>query len=177
MAIEPLFSLLLADSFDELPPEIKRVHDGTDKLLIGRCDVRRGNGFWSRVFGSLTSLPPAGEDQEIRVTIIAKPAGERWVRSFGDKSMSSVLANQHGLLREKLGPVTFTFHLEYVPHKQEIQWILRNVKVLRVAVPVSWFSAVSARESHAGGRYWFDVNAALPLIGLLVQYRGWLIVD
>jgi hypothetical protein len=31
-----------------------------------------------------------------------------------------------------------------------------------------------AREYEANGRFHFDVPIALPLIGLLVHYRGWL---
>jgi hypothetical protein len=173
---KPLFSLLLGNSFDELPVEIRKVHDGGDKLLVGRCDVLRGEGFWSRLLASATSLPPAGLDQEISVTIVSTPRGERWIRSFGRKRMSSTLAIEQGLLVENLGPVTFTFNLQYCRASQEIEWALCKVKVLQVPVPVSWFSAVAARESHRDGRYRFDVTAALPVVGLLVQYRGWLSV-
>jgi hypothetical protein len=31
-----------------------------------------------------------------------------------------------------------------------------------------------AREWEEDGRFWFDVPIALPLIGLIVHYRGWL---
>jgi hypothetical protein len=41
-------------------------------------------------------------------------------------------------------------------------------------LPESWFSRVSAREWAEGDRYHFDVQAALPVAGPLVHYRGWL---
>jgi hypothetical protein len=33
----------------------------------------------------------------------------------------------------------------------------------------------TAREYEAGGRFHFDVPIALPLIGPVIHYRGWLI--
>ena len=53
-------------------------------------------------------------------------------------------------------------------------WRVARVTALSVRLPGRWFDKVQARESELEGRYRFDVAAALPVVGLLVRYRGWL---
>jgi hypothetical protein len=56
----------------------------------------------------------------------------------------------------------------------EIIWRIARVRALGILpLPTSWFSGVQARESGIGGRYRFDVRAEMPVVGLLVHYRGW----
>lgn len=55
-----------------------------------------------------------------------------------------------------------------------LSWRLVRVHALGLPLPVGWFAGVGAREFERDGRYCFDVHAALPGIGLLVHYRGWL---
>lgn len=174
MASESLFATLLGEKFAEMPAAIRQVHDGRDKLLLGKCTVQRGTGLLSRVFGGIASLPNAGDEQELSVTIACVAAGERWLRNFAGKKMSSGLTTERGLLIESLGPMQFAFALHYSATTQELHWVLRGVKVLGIGLPPAWFSSVSAREFYADGRYHFDVKASLPVVGLLVHYQGWL---
>jgi Domain of unknown function (DUF4166) len=174
MAGESLFAILLGAAFADMPAAIQRVHDGRNKLLIGRCAVQRGTGFWSRVFARAASLPSAGDDQEVSVNITCSAEGECWLRKFSGKQMRSRLTTEQNLLVERLGPMRFVFSLVYDDSTRELHWLLREVKTLGIPLPLAWFSAVSARESYEDGRYQFDVRASLPLVGLLVHYRGWL---
>ena len=38
-------------------------------------------------------------------------------------------------------------------------------------------ATVETRETESGGRYVFTVETSLPLIGMLVAYRGWLLPE
>ena len=49
-----------------------------------------------------------------------------------------------------------------------------NAKGQLLALPVGLFGRVQCRERAHEGRYEFRVEAALPLVGLLVRYEGWL---
>lgn len=53
-------------------------------------------------------------------------------------------------------------------------WRLVRVRALGLPLPAGWFAGVRAREFERDGRYYFDVAAQLPVMGLLVRYRGWL---
>ena len=56
-------------------------------------------------------------------------------------------------------------------------WRVARVRVSGLPLPARWFSGVSARESQHDDRYHFEVAATLPLAGLLVRYRGWLVPE
>ena len=43
-----------------------------------------------------------------------------------------------------------------------------------VPLPLAFAPTSRAREWEADGRFHFDVPTALPLIGRIVHYRGWL---
>jgi hypothetical protein len=169
----PLFKRLLGSSFDELPAPIRSVHDGrARKVLSGRCSITRGDGFFGRFLGWVVSLPRSGRDLPLRVTFLCDGAGEIWSRDFGGCLMRSALAERDGLLEEVLGPVRFRFALR--TDDDGIAWHVAGISVLGVPLPAAWFTAVTARQSAAAGRYTFDIRAELPCIGLLVHYRGWL---
>jgi hypothetical protein len=89
--------------------------------------------------------------------------------------MCSRLWAGDGLLCERLGLVTFGFRLGV--EQGNLIWRVARVRALGVPLPASMFTQVLAREGEAEGRYTFDVQAALPVIGLLVHYRGWLHVE
>ena len=86
--------------------------------------------------------------------------------------MRSTLWADDGLLCERLGLVEFGFRLEAADGV--LVWRVARVRALGVPLPVRCFEGVGAREFETDGRYRYDVAARLPLVGLLVHYRGWL---
>jgi len=58
-----------------------------------------------------------------------------------------------------------------------LSWRLVRVRALGLPLPSGWFAGVRAREFERDGRYHFEVAAQLPIVGLLVRYRGWLDVE
>ncbi len=86
--------------------------------------------------------------------------------------MPSRLWDADGLLRERLGLATFDFRLDVLDG--ELIWRVERVRALGIPLPARFFRGVVAREFEQDGRYRFDVRAELPMLGLLVHYRGWL---
>ena len=171
---ESLFQQLLGEAFDLLPPPIRKLHDGHSKVLVGHCDVQRGAGVLSRLFGFVTSLPPAGANQKIRVEITCGTDHECWIRHFRRGKMQSTLKACNHILHERLGLARFRFKLVYDDQRQTVSWQLVHVATLGIPLPIKWFSAVLAEESAQNERYCFNVRAALPVVGMLVHYTGWL---
>ena len=165
--------LLGADAFDALPIPVQRLHlQQGSRTYRGEVEVVRGRSLLSRLCAWATRLPSAGMGP-IAVEIVSDPMRERWTRHVGAHAMSSTLWAGGDLLCERLGLVTFGFRLE--TREDDIDWVVRRVRVLGLLpLPASWFSQVAAREWADGERYHFDVQAALPLAGPLVHYRGWL---
>lgn len=171
-----LFERLLGPSFATLPAPVKRLHDRRPrKVFAGRCHVERGRGRLAAWLARATALPLACRDAPVTVTLLRDGQREIWSRDFAGRPMRSILAEHRGCLQETLGPVGFTFALRADP--QGITWRVAGVRACGLPLPGAWFEGVTARESSQGGRYTFEVRAELPLIGLLVHYRGWLDVD
>jgi hypothetical protein len=167
-----LFRKLIGPGFAALPLPVQRVHeDRGETSLAGRCRVDRGRGALSSLVCALTSLPRAGDDVPVRVTIRRRDdGGETWHREFAGKPMVSSLRERDGCLEERLGPATFRFALD--ADRERITWRLVGVRALGLPLPLALFSGVRASESTEEGRYRFEVEACLPVVGLLVRYRG-----
>ena len=168
----PLFRRLLDAGFETLPPAVKTLHKATGhRRYQGQVEVVRGGNPLARLFAWATRLPPAGRG-EVEVEIDVSGEEEKWTRHIGGHAMPSRLWEQDGLLCEQLGLVRFGFRL--TAEDGGIVWRVARVTALGLPLPARWFDEVQARESELEGRYRFDVAAALPVVGLLVRYRGWL---
>ena len=176
MSTPTLFLMLLGNDADRLPPRVRRLHARDDvRVYRGEAEVRRGEGILARFAGAAASLPPASADTHLDVTIEPWRGGERWTRNFGGARMQSRMWGSGGLLRERLGLVTFGFKLGI--EDDALVWRVIRVSCLGLPLPAGLFRGVVAREFERDGRYWFDVRAELPLAGLLVHYIGWLDVE
>lgn len=168
----PLFQRVLGAEFGTLPLAVGALHAARGhRRYHGQVEVARGANPLARLFAWATRLPPAGQG-EVEVEIDANGEGERWTRHIGGHAMPSRLWEQDGLLCEQLGLVRFGFRLTV--EESGIVWRVARVNALGLRLPARWFGGVRARESEFDGRYRFDVAAALPVVGLLVRYRGWL---
>lgn len=164
-------------AFSALPPRVQALHLATGTHTYrGEADVLRGTTLIARLCGWATAQPPAAQNVELQVEISGNSAGERWTRNFAGHLMRSTMWAHDGLLYERLGLVTFGFVLS--AEDGMLIWRVRHVRAVGILpLPARWFDGVRAYESQVDGRYHFDVQARLPLAGLLVHYRGWLIAD
>jgi hypothetical protein len=174
MPSSSLFATLLGTSFDTLPAGIKAIHTGSvSARFSGACDIERGTSWLGRLAATFAGMPPAGSQVALQVEITADAGGEIWSRHFGDRLVRSRLSNSRGLLVERLGLLTIAFRLDATP--LQIRWLPQAGRVFGVPVPAAFFKRVTASESMQEGRYRFDVRAELPVIGLVIHYRGWLL--
>lgn len=175
----PLYRRLLPARFNALPPTVRTLHERTGvHRYRGKVEVERGRGVLSRICAWATRLPREGRGT-IEVEIDSAAHQERWSRMFASRTMRSRLWAGDALLYERLGLVTFGFHLDVEPlgAGHAVVWRVAKVRALGVPLPKRWFGGVGAREFERDHRYRFDVFAALPWAGRLVHYRGWLDVD
>jgi Domain of unknown function (DUF4166) len=169
----PLYRRLLGPHFDALPARVRELHDvaGTS-VWTGRADVERGRSALSRMVATLFELPPAGRDQALRVSFEPRGGREIWLRTFGSAVFCSVQYERGGLLNERVGPSTFVFALDASPAGMALK--LQGVRFLGVPLPGFLAPSVRTFESEREGRYRFEVEASLPLLGRIVRYEGWL---
>jgi hypothetical protein len=169
----PLYRRLLGPGFEALPARVRELHD-LDGVSVweGRAKVERGRSLLARIAAALSSLPPDADDCPLRVTFEAVGGREIWTRQFADARFRSVQYEAGGLLRERAGPTTFVF--TPVASAEGLALRLDGFRILALPMPRLLHPAVRTFESEREGRYRFEVEARLPLVGLLVRYAGWL---
>jgi hypothetical protein len=170
-----LFPRMLGPAWTLLPESVRRLHGGQSSRARGSARVDGDLHWRARVVRKVARLPPPADALELALEIRADTAGENWLRRFGRWPMRSELSGstRHaGLLEERLGPARLTFGFKVVDAR--LHWIAREVRVLGIALPLHWFRAMRASCGEDHGRYVFDIDVRLPLVGRLVAYSGWL---
>lgn len=170
-----LFPRMLGPAWEQLPASVRRLHDGAAVHARGTARVD-GDAHWrARLVRAIAGLPPPAGMIELTLEIRAHATGESWLRRFGRRPMRTELrasARHAGALEEQLGPARLTFAFEVIDAR--LHWIAREVRVLGVALPMRWFRGMRASCGEERGRYAFDIDVRLPLVGRLVAYSGWL---
>lgn len=169
-----IYEQVLGTGFSRLPETLRTLHSLAGRTAYaGRADIQRGGNPLARLCASIAGLPPTMRDAPTRVEFTADHTREIWRRDFGGRRMSSRLTCRDGLLCEMLGPMQFHFDLQI--EDGAIRWQVRKVKLFGLLpLPARLFHGVRCREREAQGRYEFLVEAALPGIGLVIRYEGWL---
>jgi NAD(P)-dependent dehydrogenase (short-subunit alcohol dehydrogenase family) len=169
----PLYARAMGDAFDRLPPALREIHSMLrDGGASGEATVTRGTHPLARLVAGLIGFPPAGAHR-LHVCFRERDGGETWARDFSGRIFSSRLSMRAGRLTERFGPLAFAFDLLSDAHGLEM--VIRRWWLGPLPLPLLLAPRSRAREWEEDGRFHFDVPIALPLIGDVVRYRGWLV--
>jgi hypothetical protein len=172
----PLYARVMGDDFDALAPTVRRLHAVLrDDGASGRAQVRRGRNLLARLVARLFRFPPEGE-HDLHVSLCERDGRERWTRDFGGRLFSSGMEARSGLLVERFGPFRFGFDLPS-DGAGGLAMVMRRWWMGPVPLPMILAPRAPAREWQEDGRFHLDVSIGLPLVGPVVQYRGWLAVE
>jgi hypothetical protein len=171
-SLPPLYARVLGARFARLCPEVRALHEFPDGYRArGHCAVRRGDNWLAQRLADLAGLPRSGEQVALGFTIDVDGRRETWTRDFAGRRFVSVLWDRGERLCERIGPMTFEFALRIDDGR--LSMLLQRARFLGI-VPVPRWAAprVQTVESGDDGTYRFDVSVVLPLLGLLIEYRG-----
>ena len=171
----PLYQRILGAAWEQLPPQIRDMHTVAGaQTAEGRADIERGGNPLSRIIGWLFRFPRRARDVPVTVRFTTDGRRETWRRQFGAHAFSSDHTEGSGrsdkLLEEHFGP--FSFGLALVASADRLSFVVRRWKVFGLPLPVALAPFGDSFEFVADGRFHFDVEIRLPLIGLIVRYRG-----
>jgi NAD(P)-dependent dehydrogenase (short-subunit alcohol dehydrogenase family) len=168
-----LYERVMGEDFGLLPPAVRALHRvNGDLAASGMAEVTRGKGLPARLLCRLMGFPAAAAQVPVSVWMREEDGVETWRRDFGGTAFSSRLAQRGALLIERFGPIRFGFTLRPEPDGLTMhfaRWWLGPLPMPRFLMPRG-----TAREYEAEGRFHFDVPIALPLVGPVIHYRGWL---
>jgi len=133
----------------------------------------------ARLVSAIMRFPESGSDVPVEVTVEPSGKGERWTRNFNGRCFSSLQTPGQGrnahLIQERFGPITVALAL--VIEADRLYLVARRWSCLGLPLPGFLLPSGRSFETETAGRFCFDVEIALPLIGLIVAYRGQLQPD
>jgi len=175
---ESLFERTLGECFETLPPVTRGVHRPDPALLLdGAADVDGAETAAGTLLARVLGLPGPARRAKLRVVIEANADGsESWTRIWPDRVMRSVMAapaSGDGTVEERFGNLRVRLRLN--ADNAGLTMTPISVRWRALPLPVRLFR-IAARETAWEDAHLFDVRIALPLIGRLVHYRGWLTI-
>lgn len=173
MTVSPTpFRRRLGADFARLPAPVARVHGLAEPLtLAGRAEVRVAPGLAAMWICALCGLPRPGNDVPVEVRFVPDGAGERWYRRFDRRCYASRIDVAGDCLRERFGPFDLLYRLEV---DGGLRWTVVRWRLLGLPLPGFVRPRIDCVEAADGDRFCFDIAVALPLVGPVIRYRGWL---
>ena len=171
----PLYARVMGARYAALPAAVRGIHDVLrDDGAHGRATVTRGRNVLARLAAGLIGFPEEGK-HDLHVGFAERDGRETWTRDFSGRRFSSRLYERGGLLIERFGAAAFGFELP--SGKDGLEMVLRRWWLGPLPMPMFLAPRTPAREWEEQGRFHFDVEIGLPLVGPVVHYRGWLVKE
>ncbi len=174
-----LFARAIGPAFETLPEAIQALHETPGRSVWrGRALTEGAGSPLAALVARLVGFPGGQADCKAEVRIDADGDRSVWQRLIGGQTFSSVLSRpgEGGRIVERFGRLSFRLRL--TPEGDRLNynvegWRLGAIPLLRALAP----KTRTHEEVDAEGRFVFDVEISVPLIGRLVRYRGWLVRD
>jgi hypothetical protein len=171
----PLYERVMGARFAALPDAVREMHRvQADAGASGEAEVVRGRNIAARLVAWAMRFPPAGR-HAAHVAFTERDGVETWTREFGRYCFTSQLRMHRSQLVERFGPLRFRFELPSDGEGLAMRMV--GWSCFGIPLPMALAPQGTAREWQEDGRFRFDVPIALPVVGLVVHYTGWLIRD
>jgi hypothetical protein len=124
-------------------------------------------------------LPSPGVDVPVRLIVTPNERGERWHRIFGPSPfITEQRAGSSGSMVERIGPTEVKYRLEVAGGALYYRHIGTALRLGPIRLPLPrWLAPhITARESAMPDEKstHISVKVTLPLVGLLVSYKGYI---
>jgi Domain of unknown function (DUF4166)/Saccharopine dehydrogenase NADP binding domain len=171
------YEQIFGEAYARLPQPIQALHRFEhDATYQGRARVT-GPGNWAgRLIARIVGFPVAMAECPVEVALSRRDGIETWRRTFGGESFLSTQEVGRGrfahLIVERFGPLAFG--LATMDDAGRLRLVLRRWALFGCPLPMPLAPRTEAFEHDADGRFNFSVDIALPVVGRLVKYAGWL---
>ena len=172
-----IFARAIGPAFDALPAAIRALHETSGRSLWrGQAGAEGAAGPLAALVARIIGFPPAQDVCLAEVSIMADGERAVWRRRIGGHRFSSVLSapREGGRVRERFGPLSMDLRL--TPEGGRLVYRVEGWRLGPLPLPRALGPTTTAHESvDVEGRFVFDVEIRLPLVGRVVRYRGWLV--
>ena len=174
------YQRVLGSAYAELPRPVRDLHAfETTAAFSGRARVAGASNPVGKLVARIFGFPRPADDIAVTVTLAREDGVETWTRSFAGSTFQSMQQEGEGryagLIVERFGLTGFG--MAVVVEGGRLGLVLRRWDILGLPMPRWLMPHVTAGEHADDGRFHFLVDIALPVLGRLVRYEGWLLQD
>lgn len=171
-----LYRRILGDKLDVLPQPLRKFHESPGGARAqGTFHVTRGPGRLRGWLAALLGFPPTAPNVPLELQVAVEGDRERWIRRFDKHPLETLQWQSRNLLIESGGPMRFGFEL--IADKSSLRYRLVRAWFCLVPLP-RWLSPrLEGIESHREGGWNVEVKFALPVVGMLIRYEGFVRFD
>ena len=167
-----LYERVMVDRFAQLPLELRTIHDvHRDAGATGEAQVTGAANPIAAFIARIVGFPKPGLHR-LHVHFRESGGSETWTRDFSGRRFRSHLSQSGSQLVERFGPLRFAFDLP--SDAQGLSMVMQRWWIGPLPLPKFMAPRSIAKEWSEDGRFHFDVPIALPGLGRLIHYRGWL---
>jgi len=172
-----VFETVLSNDFNSLQEPVRLLHapDGPT-VWKGQTKAEGPANLLGKLAGLVAGVNVKTGVTDTVVTITPTSTGEVWERNFGGRKFKSRLVpgkgkNEH-LMMEHFGPLKFALAL--VTEKDRLYFVPRRWFFLGIPMPKIFIPGGETYETVTDGKFEFNVDLRVPLIGRVAKYQGWL---
>ncbi|RYX96568.1 MAG: DUF4166 domain-containing protein [Comamonadaceae bacterium] len=180
-----LFERVLGNDYARLAEPVRRFHRLAGRhVLHGWVETGAPSTFPARVLAWCLGTPRRATSGVLKFELDVRPDTESWTRVFPApaQTMRSRMTQDGGFIVEKLGAATLWFALAEDCGRLDMR--LARMRFAGLPCPGWLLPRVIATESAASdasgaddaGNLHFQIEAALPLAGVVASYRGHLVI-
>ncbi len=172
-----VYKTVMGDALHRLAASLQDFHlRETAFDMKGEAEVQGAANVFGWIVRKIIGFPATRARVPLTVNISVREGKEIWRRNFGGKVFFSRQwrgrGRYEGLLVEGFGPLSFGMAVE--ERAGELHLVPRRWDMFGLPMPASLMPRIVASEHGREGRFNFDVMIALPFVGLVTHYRGWL---
>ena len=171
----PVFKQVLGADYDALPPALQSGHNVTSfKTMTGRVDITRGKNPLTNLMASIIGFAKTQTGAPISITMDVHGNSEIWTRTIGTTNFKSVLspsANPNEVF-EQFGPTKFK--MKFRVEDERLHYDIIGASLLGIPLPKFLRPKSITHEREENGKFIFDVDISLLILGRLIAYKGWL---
>lgn len=171
-----LFARAMGPAFDSLPDQIRALHETPGRSeWRGEARTQGAANILGRLIAGLFGFPGGRTASPVTVELDANGDRSIWRRTIGASRFQSTLSRPRagGHIEERFGP--FTMALRLRPEAGQLWYEMTGWRLGPIPLPAFLAPRTLTHERvDEQGRFVFDVEIGLPVVGRLVRYTGWL---
>ena len=170
------FQDVLGDTFSTLHEPLQDLHSLEHKVWRGQAHVQTGRNPLAKIAAFIIGLRIKSGETPLTVTLTPKKNGELWQRNFNGTIFRSRFTHgtgrNAGLAIESFGAISIAINLSY--DNGRLYFIPEHCTLLGITIPRFLRPKGESYETEIDGKFHFNVEIKLPLLGLIAAYKGWL---